>query len=42
VDKGFNDLELLESDKDLDSIRSSPQFASLLAEVKARQRTSPC
>ena len=42
VDKGFDDLELLESDKDLDSIRSSPQFASLLAEVKARQRTSPC
>ena len=42
VDRGFDDLELLENDRDLDSIRSSPQFASFLAEVKDRRRTSPC
>jgi predicted esterase len=40
VDKGFDDLELLESDKDLDTIRNSPQFKSLVEELKARKRAS--
>jgi len=38
VDKGFDDLGLLESDKDLDSIRSTPQFRSLMEELRARKR----
>ena len=38
VEKGFDDLELLGNDKDLDSIRSSPQFVSLLEELRARRR----
>ncbi len=39
VDKGFDDLGLLESDKDLDSIRDTPQFKSLVEELKARKRS---
>lgn len=37
VDKGFNDIELLESDKGLDSLRSKPQFAVIVEELKSRR-----
>jgi tetratricopeptide (TPR) repeat protein len=39
VEKGFDDLGLLESDKDLDSIRGAPEFKSLVEELKARKRS---
>lgn len=38
VEKGFYDLELLETEKDLDSIRKAPQFASLVGELRGRKR----
>ncbi len=38
VEKGFDDIELLESDKDLDSVRITPQFKPLVEELKARKR----
>jgi len=38
VEKGFDDLALLESDKDLDSLRATQQYAIIVEELKARRR----
>ena len=38
VEKGVDDLGLLESDKDLDSLRATPQYAAIVEELKARRR----
>jgi dienelactone hydrolase len=38
VEKGFDDIERLESEKDLDSVRNSPLFKSLLDELRSRKR----
>jgi len=38
VEKGFDDLELLESDKDLESLRATQHYAVIVEELKARRR----
>ena len=37
LDLGFDDVDLLENDPDLDKLRKSPQFRALLREVKGGQ-----
>lgn len=38
VEKGFDDIELLESNKDLDSLRGMREFAAIVEELKSRRR----
>lgn len=37
VEKGFDDIELLESDKDLDSLRGTREFVAIVEELKSRR-----
>lgn len=38
AEKGFDDIELLESNKDLDSLRGMREFAAIVEELKSRRR----